>query len=95
MNGADVDGAARADGETYDRALWLLWRPLRRRRGFDNDEAGRGGWARGGEEERSVGTSSALPSRDRDKRTLEDGVDVVEKLNCSGHEEGSCGSKLF
>jgi len=91
-----MDGEARADMETNGRALWLRWRPLRRRRrGFDNDEAGRSGWARGGEEERSVETSSALPSRDKDKRTLEDGVDIVEKLNRSGHEEGSCGSKLF
>jgi hypothetical protein len=94
-NGADVDGEARAEMETNGRALWLRWRPAERRRGFDNDEAGRGGRARGGDEERSAETSSALPSRDKDKRTLEDGVDVVEELKRFGHEEGSCGSKLL
>jgi hypothetical protein len=39
-------------------------------------------------------TSSALPSSERERRTFDDGVEVVEAFSRSGHEYGSWGSKL-
>lgn len=75
-------------------ALWLRWRPPLRRRALDKAEDGRDCRGRGGDEESSVETSSALPSRERESRTFDEGVEIVEAFSRSGHDDGSCGSKL-
>lgn len=66
--------------------LWLRWSPRIRCCGrVDPDEEGRAEYSRCGD--KSAAMSSALPSRDMDNRTLEDGVALFGSPTLPGQED--------